>query len=181
MVKLLDGQECLNEVALYDHQPIDVDLNEFRKYAIQMPHMHLVSCHEYATARHTDGYQPWLKYPPKEVAPIVINRSERNLGWLEWRLLLPHRKKCIFIGLKKEWLMFNDLLDVEYYDCQDLYELACVVAGSQLFIGNQSLFNSIAVAMHHPLCLEVNPQAPNSMPFKNGHTRLTNELLETIV
>jgi hypothetical protein len=57
-------------------------------------------------------------------------------------------------------------------------ELAGVIRGCKLFVGNQSLAFSMAEAMKHPRVLEVCAYAPNCDPQgPNGHIRLTQGII----
>ena len=54
-----------------------------------------------------------------------------------------------------------------------------IIAGSKLFVGNQSFAFSVAEGLKHPRVLEVYYQANNCQPHGNdGYTYLTKELIE---
>jgi ADP-heptose:LPS heptosyltransferase len=60
---------------------------------------------------------------------------------------------------------------VPHQPTSNLLEAARVIAGADLFVGNQSCCFWIAEAMKKKLVLEVWPQGPNSNVFRDGATQ----------
>ncbi len=103
---------------------------------------------------------PWLCVQPKRVAKQVINRSFRYHCHFPIEFV---EKDAIFIGTKREhtaWQAEFDR-DIEYYPTKDLLQAAEVIAGSELFIGNQSCCYAIVEALKHNSILEVFLPSPN--------------------
>lgn len=142
---------------------------------------HLAECHLIALGRKADISKPWLyDIAPKRIADIVVSRSTRyhDREDIDWKLLNGHN--VAFVGLKDEYEQFWHFcgVDCSYYECKDALEMAQIIKGSKLFIGNQSLGFAIAEAMKHPRVLEVYYKNANCTPqSSNGYTYLTEELL----
>jgi hypothetical protein len=108
---------------------------------------------------------PWItiqnpvKIPAK---PIVVNRTsrgwtpaERNPLWDQWHEQ-GYDLQSRFVGLPEEYEEFKKFSgwELDYHPVKDLLELAQVIAGADLFIGNQSVALSIAQALQVPYKFE---------------------------
>ncbi len=120
-------------------------------------------------ARHLNvkiSHDPWLlaMRSPASLGRAVFARSARyhNDGF-PWHILLTKHRNALFVGLKSEHDDFQRKFGgVEYCSTRNLLELAEVIAGSHLFVGNQSCPFWIAVGLGVPLIQEVWQQSPNS-------------------
>jgi len=99
---------------------------------------------------------PWLTVPvPKfiEGRPIVINRTQRWIppspgpAWTEFREQVE--AEAVFVGLPEEYVAFTQQLGwvIPYHPTQTMLELASVIAGADVFIGNQSQCYALAVGL----------------------------------
>ena len=91
----------------------------------------------------------WLDVTPDRQATIVINRSARYRNpFFPWEeLVATFGKDMLFIGLPSEyWDFCLSFGEVEYLHTKNLLEAAQMIAGSELFIGNQSSCNAISGA-----------------------------------
>ncbi len=110
-------------------------------------------------------YDPWLTVPnPTPIAPVVIHRSPRYqtpfFPW--WDVLTRFAGRVIMVGLPEEHRDFCARYGpVPYHPTQDFLELAQVIAGSQLFIGNQSAPMAVALGLGTTLVQEVDPGTAN--------------------
>jgi hypothetical protein len=125
-----------------------------------------------------DLSQQWLfNIAPKLVAKIIIHDTgiQRWPGnTVNWNLLKGHEKECVFIGFDSDYLLFKKYknLDIPYYKTEDLYEVAQIIAGANLFIGNQSAPYTIAEGLKKTLVLDLSMQRPQ-FPFgSNGYCGL---------
>lgn len=95
---------------------------------------------------------PWLSVTtPKRIARTVINRTNRWLppqlspAWSEsdWS------KDAVFIGLANEYQDFVRATgyDIEHYPTHTMLDMAEVIAGADLFIGNQSSALALAIGL----------------------------------
>lgn len=120
----------------------------------------------------------WLSVEPNKVARVVINRTGagRPQHHVYHNPLFPwhavwkkYHREAVFIGTPIEYEVFKAQIgSVPYYPTANLFEAARVIAGSDLFIGNQSACFWIAEGMKKNLILEVWPQGPNSNVFRPG-------------
>lgn len=104
----------------------------------------------------------WLEADPIQVAPIVINRTFRYRcpnGTATWQSMLVDAdivKNGIFVGNKDEHEDFVQQtgFEVPYYYTKDFKHLADVIAGADLFMGNQSAAYAIAMGLGKSTVLE---------------------------
>lgn len=171
---LLDAQEYLNKVAIYNGEPIHISFEDHWK-------MHLIKGWQgnqtecYALTQgmeiHDPGLskrlllEPWLtavdpiRIPGK---PIVINRTNRYLygcdgaKWHEW-VGQGLSDYAVFIGTPEEHADFEKTFNVkvEYKPVTDLLEMARIIQGSEQFMGNQSVALSIAIGLGKTFWCEV--------------------------
>jgi len=135
-----------------------------------------------------DLSQPWLfNIPENKIAKIVINDTgmQRFPGrTIDWNLLKGYEKDCIFIGYKdSDYGAFikNRKLNIEHYSTADLFEVAKVIAGCNLFIGNQSSAYTIAEGLKKTLAIDLYEGKPQYPFGKNGYTGISTSLLEEYI
>ena len=126
-----------------------------------------------------DVDKPWITGIRQEsVADIVVSRTHRYPGKLDWICLKEYADRCVFVGLEEEWSAFrSDYFNIEFYRPRDLLDFAQVVAGAKLFVGNQSFGLALADAMLMPRVAQLAETSPNRMPPRNAHRTLTSRLL----
>jgi hypothetical protein len=136
---------------------VDYNLDLFREKCFFYKHG-LVKGHAMVFDLEFDLTQPWIVAEPKRVAPIVINECIRWPGeTVNWNHLRGFERETIFLGLPGEYKRFkaDRKLNIEYYQVKDSYEIAQIIKGSKLFIGNQSLALSIAEALKVPRVVNI--------------------------
>ena len=68
---------------------------------------------------------------------------------------------------------------VKYIEVNNALDVAKFIAGSKLFVGNQSSCKAIAEGLKHPRLVEVSRSWPDAMPIgKYGHITITKDLIE---
>ena len=151
-----------------------VDLRKYREISEADLSKHLALCHAEAAGVAVDLETPWLGgVTPISTAKIIVNRTQRYHGELDWSVLWPFIDDVLFVGSERELECFPTMLP-RHHKVNNALELAQVISGSKLFIGNQSLAFSIAEALKHPRVLEVSHEKPNCMPHgAGGETELT--------
>ncbi|WP_157369237.1 alpha-mannosyltransferase [Zavarzinella formosa] len=101
---------------------------------------------------------PWLTVPRKNsVAPVIVARSARYHGRsFPWgKIVEAVRGQAVFVGTAREHADFtHNFGPIPYQPTNDLLELACVIAGADLFIGNQSCPRAIAEGLKLPVIVE---------------------------
>lgn len=123
---------------------------------------------------------PWLSVEnPKQIdgRTVVINRTSRWLPptvsdqWQQWREQ-DWESRAVFIGLPEEYDSFQKAVgwDIPGYTAENMLDLAEIIAGSEEFIGNQSVALSLAVGLGKKFNCEYRrdlPLARNECYFPN--------------
>jgi len=163
------------------------NLDAYRNYSRSDFFKYLPQCHaDIFDIKDLDFSKPWIEnIQPRMIAPIVVNRTDRHVKRyheLNWKVLEPFKDKVIQLGRLGEQELFEKTwgFGFEFRRCEDTLEIAEIIAGSVLHIGNQSLCFAIAEGMKHPRVLEVYVQRPNCGPIgPNAYTALSGELIES--
>lgn len=174
LVPLLKRQRYIADVRPYMRQRVDVNFNEFRNRMVgairrrlpgalttSLADWQLETCGLPTMWRDT----PWLEADPRRVARVVVNRTARYHGpefpWHRvWKTYL--QSDAVFIGTPAEHEAFcAQCGELPYFPTADFKEAADVIAGADLFVGNQSSCFAIAVGLGQNAILEVWPQGPN--------------------
>lgn len=123
--------------------------------------------------------------PAKKIAKIVLNDSGGKTNskfpghTINWGLLKPHEKDCVFIGHEEEWKEFKEYrkLNVDFYKIQDLYEWAQIIEGSQLYIGNMTSGQCLAEGLKKPYCVDLYVGKPQYPLTTNSYVGLCEAIL----
>lgn len=118
-----------------------------------------------------EQYRLWLALPkaersaawltvdrPDPIAPVVFSRTARyrppSFPWK--RIAERFKSQAVFIGSSDEYAAFRDEVssDVPYYQTGNLLDVARVIAGCELFVGNQSCPRSIAEGLKVAVVVE---------------------------
>jgi len=107
-----------------------------------------------------DLTRPWLSVEKNLVTSgkIVVNHSPRWRGWwFPWRSIVEQLgKHMVYVGLPSEHKEFCESFGkVEYLPCKDMLDVAQAIAGSSLFIGNQSSPFACCEGLKRPSVLSV--------------------------
>jgi len=113
---------------------------------------------------------PWLTVPEaKKITgrTVVINRTKRwvptqpSLQWAQWKAE-GVEQQSVFIGLPDEYDEFKRVLgwDIPYYQTPNLLGVAEIIAGCDLFIGNQSSALAIAIGLGVNVVCEARQDLP---------------------
>ena len=152
------------------HQPsakIDIDLDLIRSHPISMGAGHIARWYFHVFAINADLGKPWLFVQPDESVSdhIVIARSQRYRAPAIDYSFLKRYPKLLFVGVEQEWQEMRQVLPaITYRPVTDFLEMARIIGGSKLFIGNQSFPFAIAEALKTKRLLEVYWRAPNVIP-----------------
>jgi hypothetical protein len=146
----------------FEHQPahVDYDLSGFRQvYSRQYSLSHAQAKWLNVSALNLG---PWLHAKPSDSSrgKIVVARTGRYRNpRFPWRQLVKsHGSRMIFVGLADEFQCF--LRDnggrgtVTFTPTETLLEMAALIKGSDLFIGNQSCPCWIAMGLGHKMIQE---------------------------
>jgi hypothetical protein len=92
---------------------------------------------------------------------VVIHRSPRYHGYFPWgRVVRKYRGRCVLVGLREEHEAFcGEFGHVPYHRTADWLDLAEVIGGCLLYVGNQSGPYAAAVGLKAVTVLEVGDPA----------------------
>jgi ADP-heptose:LPS heptosyltransferase len=110
--------------------------------------------------------------PSPEAFDIVLNRTARyHNPTFDYTALRQYQDRITFVGLPEEFRVISAKLpNIKHYPVDDFYQLAQVISGCNLFIGNQSMAFAIAEQMKKTRILEICPTAHNVIPTgQNGY------------
>lgn len=176
ILPLLKMQPYLRDVS-YSKVPllVDYDLNAFREVWYNMAHRerrkitNLFQCYaERFGFEPMPEDAPWISnVSPRQIPkrPVVIHRSARYRSFsFNWQqIAFTYANRMVFVGLREEYDEWTRTFGraAEYLPVNDALEMASVIAGAQLFIGNQSFPMSLALALNKSLIQETSPNTPD--------------------
>lgn len=162
---LLEAQPYVRSVRWMDEpNGFSHDLREFRSNAQYEESLLDWQARHLGVTASTD---PWIRCmrSPISIGRTVVARSMRyrNPGF-PWHAVMQKHRNCIFVGTPEEHKSFTREISsaVEYVPTENLLQLAEVIAGSHLFVGNQSCPFWIAAGLGVNLIQESWPKDPNS-------------------
>lgn len=165
--RLFEAQTYVLGVRPYTDQKVTYDTSTFRKGGFPYGKT-LAELQSNWVKVKVDTTNPWLSVEPdpRTAGKIVVARSPRyNNPHFPWKSLVEvFGEDMVFVGIKDEHRAFVEKYGaIPWHKTKDLYEVAQAIAGSELFIGNQSSPNAIAeglkhnsiqeVCVHHPDCI----------------------------
>jgi hypothetical protein len=159
---LIEAQPYISELR-YSEAPVRSALNDFRHFSGGWGASTIADAHLLATGGSLlERNEPWLTVAdPVTDYPILFHRSHRyQNGAFPWpRIVEKYGSRARFIGLPNEHADFCAAFGhVEYLPTKDFGELARVIAGCRLYIGNQSSPFGIAEGLKKRAILEVCPE-----------------------
>jgi hypothetical protein len=108
---------------------------------------------------HYPRREPWLSvFEARKVSRVVFNRAPRwRNDKVDWRRIWEkYHKQAVFLGHKDEHTEFELTVGpVDYYPTKNFLEAAEVIAGCELFCGNQSALGAIAEGLKKPMVQEI--------------------------
>lgn len=118
--------------------------------------------------------EPWLSVVAHTTIgkPIVIHRSHRYRNpEFPWREAAQrYGGQMIFVGLQAEYIDWVSTYGkvAEFKPTRNALEIAQLIAGSKLFIGNQSCPNAMALGLGVPVVQEVSLVTPDCVFNRKG-------------
>ncbi len=164
---LLQQQPEIVDFAAWKGEPIHYDLTAFRSFPFDYRMYSITRWYFLTFAVTADLGKPWLQITPDQrfADKIVLARSSRYHALGISYSFLSKYNNLIFVGVQEEYeTMKKEIPDLQYQPVNDFAELAAIIAGCKLFIGNQSFPFSLAEALKVPRILEVYYQCPNVVP-----------------
>jgi len=160
---LLELQDYIEEVRYWNGESVDFNLDRFREHVVfnNLSDSHLATCNLPISVRD----EKWLSVPSALPAidgkTIALARSCRYHGnYSFWEGLDKDIvEKAFFLGWEREYeyfvYTFPHMAEVPRLTVESLLEMAQILEGVELFIGNQGLPHAIAEALKRPLINEV--------------------------
>jgi hypothetical protein len=167
---LLKVQDYISEVRLWNGEDVDYNLDMFRTHIRynNISDSHLVAF----GVDFSKKDEAWLTVPDPIEDPerdIVFARSCRYHGnYTFWETINRDLiDRAIFIGFKEEYEFFKytypHMAEIPHREVSDILEMAQVISGCDMFVGNQGLPHAIAEALKKPLINEVFRPHPDSV------------------
>jgi ADP-heptose:LPS heptosyltransferase len=171
LIPLLMSTEFIGQCKITEEpQQVDYNFDLFRKFHNYTGHISQWYFHIYPelTCDLSVPINFDLAQSPKAF-DIVLNRTARyHNPTFDYTALRQYQDRITFVGLHEEFRVISAKLpNIKHYPVDDFYQLAQVISGCNLFIGNQSMAFAIAEQMKHPRVVEICPTAHNVIP--TGH------------
>lgn len=156
----------------YDgYQEPDIDLDHFRSFLYRQFEGNIIEAYHKAFNLSWDNSMysdVWLEADPIREASVVVNRTNRYLDPASepvWKQMCEDgdlENTGIFVGTPDEHASFVSWTgcNIPYRPVQDFKELADIIAGADLFLGNQSMAYSIATGLGKETMLEIHKIKP---------------------
>jgi hypothetical protein len=185
MTPLVLSQKGFARCETFEGQTIDYDLDRIRDYPLMLDRGNICRWYFLVFPEYYDLSAPWLTVEPSPVTKdaIVVARSSRyRMPLIDYRFLREY-PNIFFVGLEEEYLdMREQIPAMTFLEVGDFLQLAKLIAGSRLFIGNQSLPFTLAEALKVNRLLEVYFKAPtNSVAGRNGYDFCFQQQFEYLV
>jgi hypothetical protein len=164
---LIIEQDYINFCEAYSDQKIHLTLDIVRSKTISLDQGNIARWYSYFTGVTPELWKPWLTVKPNTAyaQTIVLARSERYRNASIDYSFLKQYDNLVFIGVKSEFEdMQKSIPNLKWVQVNDFLELAGIIAGCKLFIGNQSFPFSIAEGLKVPRILEVFYKVANVIP-----------------
>ncbi len=161
---LLLAQPGFAKCEAHKEQPIHYDLTAFRSFPFDYRMGSIARWYFLTYGISRDLGKHWLQVTPNTSFhdAILLARSSRYRTPHITYTFLKKYPRIVFVGMPDEFAeMQQQIPQLIYQPVTNFYELAAVIAGSALFIGNQSFPFSLAEALKVKRVLEVFPQCPN--------------------
>jgi hypothetical protein len=175
MKPLLLAQSYIDEVRIYDEEPMDgiLDLASFRDADIGMPAFSINRWYFYIFPDlATDLSGIWLDVPQTDNDfardKIIITRTERYLNEkIDYAFLKPYEDEIVFCGTMREYNIFcmNYDLNIKKLHINNFLELAQAINQCRFHITNQTQAFQLSEGLKVPRILELSKMAPNCIPI----------------
>ena len=161
---LLLAQPGFKSCGIFSERPIDIDLDKVREYPLLLDRGNIARWYFLIFPVNYDLNRAWLQVEPDRSCKetIVIARSFRyRAPGVNYRFLRRY-PDVQFIGLPEEYADMKKMIPhIRHRPVNDFLEMASVIAGAKLFIGNQSFPFALAEALKANRLLEVHFECPN--------------------
>jgi hypothetical protein len=173
---LLEAQDYIRHCKTWKKEKVDIDMDTFRRVNlygdINLCELILKNC----GVPYKAATEPWLTCKKNRVAARVFARSPRyhnsNVKWDE--IYNAYKTDAVFVGLPYEHQAFENAIGlISYQPVKNFLEMAEIINGADLFIGNQSSPMAMAIGLGKAFIQEVCPMCPNCMFTRENAKYLT--------
>jgi len=166
-----DGENAISSNG--EEIQVQYNLNLFRKQ--ERSYDHIVTAHLKAFDVDWDLTHPWLTVSPLCVADLVVYYSPKHTGtWTkeDYKLIKPYISRSVFLGIgtQQEDFMEHSGLDIPWHKTETFSELAAVISGAKLVIGNTTAPIAVAEGLKKPRILDPHPSYRNCFPIGDNGT-----------
>jgi predicted nuclease with TOPRIM domain len=145
---------------------VDFILDKFRLH--EPGKHHLAICHALAFEVHINLYEKWLHVESgksdHDYIVVALTPRYRSLPKEYWPEVLSGLENVVAIGLPQEFHCIAGIT-ADFVTCTDFLEMAKMIQGCRLFIGNQNFPYAIAEGLKAPRIVEVFPEYQNAYPI----------------
>lgn len=161
---------------------VDFNLDQFRNQDTHR--LHLMVAHARAQAAHIDPNVAFLSVPysaEETVAPEVVmafTPRHRLLSDDYIRALIIHLgfKEPLLLTVPEEWRSVSGIPG-RVIRCKDMFEMACIINSSPIFIGSPGLASAIAEGLKVPRLVDLQVDA-NAFPVGPRGYAIPNQIQE---
>ncbi len=167
LLGLLTLQSYIKNCGVYTGVNVDIDLDLFRKTPLDLGRGSIARYYTPIWPIKLNLDDPWLAVNPVSGFEdfIVISRSSRYQNPVLDYSFLDRYSRKVFVGVESEFKEIKKIIpSIDFYKTESFIDLAAVIAGCRLFIGNQSSPFAIAEALKVNRILECYYDAPNVIP-----------------
>lgn len=154
------------------NEPVDWHSGQFRGRGMWCPQTSLLGAkanwlHMAKGIKVDAGKQKWLHHitpHPYAKDRVIINRTGRYRNhYFPWTEIVHYYgDRLLFVGLPHEYRDFcGEFGLIERFKTENMLDVAELIHGSLLFIGNQSSPNAVAEGLKHPLIQETSLHIPD--------------------
>lgn len=173
MIPLLEQQSYIEKVKVWNGETTDYGLDSWRRRRKKRIGRHtIIDAHlDWFEISRSEKDKAWLTVDKPTECDVVFARSARHnnpmFGWKEvWS---QFHNRAIFVGIEEEHKTFEEQTGkIPFIKTNNMLELARIIAGSKLFIGNQSLPYAIAEGLKVNSWLEISPTCANCVYHRDN-------------
>lgn len=158
MRPLLERQPYITSINEWSEESVEVNFDDFRERDIEIENLcEKILCTFEVSIE--ESHSKWINCGKQKLANTVISRSLRyQNSKIDYNKFFESYDDCVFVGLPEEHEQFEKMFsNIRYQPVNDFLQLAEIINGAELFVGNQSFALSLAVAMQKPFLQEYYP------------------------
>ncbi len=163
LMPLLRCQEYLEDVRIYNGEMLDFDLDDYMDttHLTKGDEVNIADNHFIGQGQKPIPYKKWLTVGHKRIASKIVANSDNHHDNIDYHNILKGDE--LFVGTEKEAMEFfhRSKVLLKNYVASDALELAEIINGADMFIGNQSLPLAIALGLGKKCYVEETPIYPN--------------------